>query len=402
MNGNPKRATLLRFLDGVLISVVFAALLTPLTNSANAQAQSNGADVSKLYANAQKALNEHRYSDAETDLKNLLRLGQHSAAVYSNLGVAYLHTGKLELAIESLQKAKSLAPSVSGVRLNLGLAYLQQRDFENARQQFADASAMEPSNGQIRYLHGLCAFMTDHFQESVDAFAPIYDTEKDDLEYLFMLGISHGMLKQTEQSQQTFAQLVKAGGDTPHLHLLLGKAYLSLEQLDGATAELRAAAAGDTIPYAHYYLAILAQKRRELDQALIEFEKEATLFPTNPWAFKEAALIRMDKQHNESAIRLLKTGIRNNPESPELFATLGRAYLQIDKPADAVPVLQKAISMDRKNSRYHYLLSRAYKATGHSGEAEAEAKQTKSLLSERSESQMEHFSRDTAAPAMPQ
>ena len=95
--------------------------------------------------------------------------------------------------------------------------------------------------------------MTDDFQSAVDALQPIMEKEQSDLEYLFMLGISYGMLKRDQESRRTFAQLVEAGGDTPHLHLLLGKAYLALDQLADADRELGLATKGDSLPYADYY-----------------------------------------------------------------------------------------------------------------------------------------------------
>ena len=70
-----------------------------------------------------------------------------------------------------------------------------------------------------------------------------------------------------------FERLVEAGGDTPHLHLLLGKAYFALNQKERVRAELQQAAS-DNLPYAHYYLGILNRKVPDLESAAAEFQKE--------------------------------------------------------------------------------------------------------------------------------
>ncbi len=351
-------------------------------------------DLQAIALDAQSAFSQGQYSVAERDYNELLQMGAHSAAVYSNLGVVYLREGKLDAAIEMLDKAESLAPSLAGIRLNLGLAYFRRREFKKASKHFGEVLSMDAENTQARYLKGVCGFMMDDYESAVSDFEPLMGREQNDLEFMLMLGVSYGMLHRAEDSARTFERLVEAGGDTPHLHLLLGKAYLALGQQDQAASELERATESKTLPFVHYYLGMLNRQQGQLDLAATEFEKEIEIVPGNIWAYQELAGLRMDRGETRGAIAILDKGIARNPDSPLLLSTLGRAYLQVPDTGRAISNLTKAIALDPKNSSYHYQLGRAYLEAGRRDEANAEMKRARSVADELPEGKMEVLSRD--------
>ena len=115
----------------------------------------------------------------------------------------------------------------------------------------------------------------DEFDGAVSELGPLQDREQADIEFLFMLGISYGKLNRPDDAREILAQLVQAGGDTPHLHLLLRKAFLALDDFARAQKELEQAAGGDwRLPYAHYYLGVLYEKLGKSDAAAVQFERK--------------------------------------------------------------------------------------------------------------------------------
>ena len=267
-------------------------------------------DAKELFERGQRELATANYTDAERDFDRLLEMGLRTAPVYTNLGVIYLRTGKLDRAVSVLKKAKELAPGMTGIDLNLGLAYYRQREYQQAERYFATVLSAEPANVQARYLKGVCHFMMDQFEAAIAAFSPIQQAEQSDLEYLFMLGISYGKVKRTTEAQSTFARLMDAGGETPHLHLLLGKAYLALEDYQKAQTELeKAAADGSKLPYAHYYLGVLYEKQGKFDAAATEFAGETEISPNDHWAYEDLTRIRLDQGDPDGAILLLEKAV---------------------------------------------------------------------------------------------
>ena len=89
---------------------------TPTRPEPRAQ-QASRSDPKSIAEYGQRALAKGQYTAAERDFQQLLKLGVHSASLYSNLGVVYLRTGRFDQAIQAFLKAKALAPGVSGIRL---------------------------------------------------------------------------------------------------------------------------------------------------------------------------------------------------------------------------------------------------------------------------------------------
>ena len=241
--------------------------------------------------------------------------------------------------------------------------------------------------------------MLDDFPGAIAAFEPLQAVEQNDLEYLFMLGTSYGMVKRTDDSLRIFQRLVEAGGDTPHLHLLLGKAYLALGQRDKAAVELKRATESQDLPFAHYYLGVLNRQLGRLDLASAEFEKEIEIAPGNISAYKDLADIRLEQTNVQGAVAVLEKGIARNPDTPELLATLGRAYLQVPNEARAIVVLRRAVTLDPKSGSYHYQLGRAYLKAGRSAEANAEMAQARALSAQEPEGKMGALSKDQTTGA---
>jgi tetratricopeptide (TPR) repeat protein len=394
---------LLRAMAGTITrrSFVTLAVVALLLSSLLAQQLATSQNAEAIFEHGQRALSLGQYGDAERDFNRVLQLGTRSAPTYANLGVVYLRTNRIDAAIKILRHAEQLAPDTPGIRLNLGLAYFKKHEFKKAIPNFGFVVSSDPRNVQAHYLMGVCDFMTDDFGAAVTAFEPILDSQQDDLELLYMLGISYGMMKRPDDARSVFERLVKAGGDTPHLHLLLGKAYLALGQNNQAEVELQQAASGNAVPFAHYYMGILYQKSGQIDQAATQFEKEIQVDPSNSWAYKDLADIKLDRGAAADAIPLLEKAAARNPDAPELFATLGRAYLQASHPERSISAFRRAVALDDKNGSYHLQLGRALLRAGHRVEASAEVARARVLVSNVPERQTEVLTRDHRTPGAP-
>jgi Flp pilus assembly protein TadD len=352
-------------------------------------------DPKRLFEHGQRALAAANYGEAERDFNRLLKMGVGTAPVYTNLGVTYLRTGKIENALRVFKKAKALAPGMTGVDLNLGLAYYRLREFQQAAPYFTTVVLADPANVQARYLKGLCHFMMDQFEAAIDAFGPIHDRQQNDLECLFMLGISYGKVKRPADAERTFARLVEAGGETPHLHFLLGKAYLALDDYQKAQTELeKAAANGSRLPYAHYYLGVLYEKMGKFDTAAAEYAQETEISPDDHWAYEDLARLKLQEGHTNGAISILETADARIRDSASLLSALAKAYLQKSDADRAIRCLRRALELEPNNGSYHYQLGRAYEQAGRRNEGHAEMTKARALQVEVLRGQMEALSRD--------
>ena len=64
----------------------------------------------------------------------------------------------------------------------------------------------------------------------------------------------------------------------------------------------------------------------------------------------------------QQAIHYLETAVKNAPEDMTAHASLGRAYVRVDRFEDAIPHLKAALSLDE--SSLYYQLAQAYQKAG--------------------------------------
>lgn len=80
------------------------------------------ASVEPLFENGNAAYNEGDYKKAVSLYQQTLNTGQHSAALYFNLGNAYYRLNKVAESIYYYEKAKQLAPDDDDIQINSAFA----------------------------------------------------------------------------------------------------------------------------------------------------------------------------------------------------------------------------------------------------------------------------------------
>ncbi|WP_046743308.1 tetratricopeptide repeat protein [Kordia zhangzhouensis] len=81
-----------------------------------------GQNNTALFEEANKAYNEGNYPEAITKYQSILETGNHSAAIYYNLGNAYYKSSEIGPSIYYFEKALQLAPNDTDIQNNLAFA----------------------------------------------------------------------------------------------------------------------------------------------------------------------------------------------------------------------------------------------------------------------------------------
>ena len=102
----------------IVLLAILGLLPVVVVGSVSAQETSAG----ELMARANERYERGEYAEAAQQYGDLVTRGFGDAAVYYNLGNAYLESGDLGRAILSYLRARELAPRDSDIRTNLGLA----------------------------------------------------------------------------------------------------------------------------------------------------------------------------------------------------------------------------------------------------------------------------------------
>ncbi|MEJ1221333.1 tetratricopeptide repeat protein [Sediminicola sp. 1XM1-17] len=104
----------------------------------------------QLFDQATQAYNEGKYNQAIENYKKIIENGEHSAAVYFNLGNTYYKLNKIAPSIYYYEKSLLLDPSDQEVKNNLGFA----------RNMTLDAIEQMPETGVGRILSNITGFMS--------------------------------------------------------------------------------------------------------------------------------------------------------------------------------------------------------------------------------------------------
>ena len=217
--------------------------------------------------------------------------------------------------------------------------------------------------------------------EEANAIAP------DDPELQFALASGYLRVGKVEAADRLFSLIAQAR-PIPETYVLIGRTYRDAGQHARARTALRQAVALDPkVHRAHYYLgtvALLEQGALEegiagLDEAIVEFQAELKVSPDDPLTTLRLGMAFVLAQRPAEALPFLERAARREPPLADAFLYLGRAQLALDRPAEAVESLQRALALSDGKPRtetqlgtfrsLHYQLGLALRRAGRAEEA---------------------------------
>jgi Flp pilus assembly protein TadD len=269
------------------------------------------ASLTASLTDAKKAMDERRFSDAETTLRVYLALYERSSEARYMLAYSLLREGKAKDSLEEYTRAAALRTPTAGDLRNVGEAYVLLGDYDDAGKWMQRALTMEPGNADTLYNLGRLRYTENRFAESVGYFQRV-------------LGVA--------------PRNVKAENN-------LGLAFEGLDRMADAEAAYRQAIAWQD-----------AGPPGELsEQPLINL-----------------AIVLLHRNDAAGAEPLLERAAKLAPKDPRIHEQLGQLYMQQSKFADAQRELKTACDLDPGKSNLHFLLGQAYKRLGRQNEAAAE------------------------------
>lgn len=118
--------------------------------------------------------NSAENSDILSSLENIwtIKVQQQprSAEAHANLGAIYQKTGKTELALHEYQKAQNLDPSNVNTKLNLGTLYQQKKDYETALATYNSILSVYPRNEKAILYKAQCLANLDMHDEALKSY----------------------------------------------------------------------------------------------------------------------------------------------------------------------------------------------------------------------------------------
>jgi tetratricopeptide (TPR) repeat protein len=273
------------------------------------------------------------------------------------------NTGEYAQAIPLYDEAIKLAPADSELQLDYAGAAFDAKDLPKAKtlaQSAVDAlrgKGGDPQNAKAHLMLGRALMELGQYSEAIAQFKAAIAIHAD-FENTYALGTAYLSLPDKANASATFAKIATGLGDTADVHMEFGRAYGEASYPDEAIQEFKKAIAkNNKLPFAHYSLGA-AYLNRSGDSAFPlaepEFRKELTIRPDDALSYSQLGRIAMSRRDYQEAETDLNRAAKVDPTNPDNFLLLGRLYTDMNRPADAIVALQKAIAATKDPSRNHY------------------------------------------------
>jgi tetratricopeptide (TPR) repeat protein len=309
---------------------------------------------------AQALLDQGKLSESESAVRRYLETNRDSADAHYLLAYILFREQNPKASIEeSTAGARYRAPRAPDLKV-IGCDYFLMEDYSNADKWLTSSAKMNPRDAITQYFLGRSKYNERHFDEAVSAFTECVRLDPKNVGAVDNLGLAYEGLGKIEEAIEAYKNAVAAanGADAkpcfdlgtllmengktqdalpylvqavrikpgdPGAHRELGKAYLELDRLPEAQAELETALklAPENAPM-HFLLARVFRKRGMADEARIETERFSAL-----------------------------TGAHSSPETPLQEA---RSLLEQGKLPEAEQIMRRYLEVHKSSADAHFLL----------------------------------------------
>jgi tetratricopeptide (TPR) repeat protein len=297
-----------------------AARLTLLLGIACAAALSPAQPAKPQDSTRQAALaleQQGKNPEAEAAWRAYLKDHPTDPEPYAQLGLLEARQEHYKEAAPLYRKALAMNPRVPGLRLNLGLALFKLGDFKGAipefTQAFKEADPASPQAQRLTILIGMSHYGLADYAEAVPFLKKAAAADPQNLP--LRLALAHSCLwsKQLPCVMDVYHEILTLNSESAEADMLAGEALDEMKDNEGSTKMFRAAvAANPKEPSVHFGLGYLLWTQKIYPEAAREFNAE----------------------------------LANDPQHVQSLVYLGDTEIQLNQPADARPILEKALQLD--------------------------------------------------------
>lgn len=327
-----------------------------------------------------RALAEARWGAAEQAYKICVQ-SNPTFAVYSNMGVALAHLGRMPESIKSYTQALALEPSNAHVEFNLSVALVEAGSYAEAAEHLKHLTRV---GGDIRY-DELLSFSYYHLGSYALAAREaerVYASHPQDAANALILGSAYTRLHQYDKALPFITLALKTAGSAEG-HLILAQTLIGLHEYSAAENELKQIVASEPdYPGVHESLGEVYVGTERTQAAEAEFALAVQQSPSDFEANYFLARLKRFDGDIPAATRYLAVAEQLRPHAPDVAYERAEIAIKEHRFADAVPLLEFAIQGEPDEAKAYLLLAQAYQRTGRRADAQREGELYEAKLRE--------------------
>ena len=323
---------------------------------------------------------EGKLVEAEQAWGALAKQYPGKAEPLAHLGLIESKQQRFPEAIKHYRQAMALEPQMPGLRLNLGLALFKAGEYQQSISELKPLFKAHPDDQQLAILIGMSEYGLGHYSDA----APLLKqaSVNDPRNLALLLTLAHSCLWSKEYScvQDAFHRLVALNADSAEAEMLMGEALDEMKDHEGAIRQFRSAAkVNPKEPNVHFGLGYLLWTKGQYPEAATEFQAELANNPQHLQAMLYLGDAKMQMNRPEEAQPLLERVVKTDAANGMAHRDLGIILADQGRKDDAIAEFQEAIRINTKDVNAHYRLARLYRSMGRKAEAKVEFDKASSL-----------------------
>jgi tetratricopeptide (TPR) repeat protein len=349
-----------------VISMALAALCLVAVGAMGQESDS----LDRLYRQAQQALTQGRYSEAERLYERLSKLDPGMAEVHANLGLIYFEERKFDQAVPALHQALKLKPGLTRSESLLAMSLSEIGRYSEAVAGL-EKCLHRSAETEIKRMCGLelerayAGLKKD--SKAVEVAMELDRLYPDDPEILYQAGKVYGNF-----AYLTMEKLARVAPTSVWRHLAAAEAHESQGSYGQAIQEYHEVLRLEPDrPAIHYRIgrSLMGrfwqhQSQDDVAAAEKEFEEELRLHPDNANAAYELGEMCRKNKQVEKAQRYFEQALQHYPDFAEAQLGLAAVLLEKNQPAQALPHAQRAVAVDPENEVCWYRLAKIQRSLG--------------------------------------
>ena len=306
------------------------------------------------------------------------------AEAFAHLGFIEARQEHYNEAVPLYRKALALNPAMPGLRLNLGLSLFKSGALKPAIEVFVPLlkgqPAASPEALRLATLIGMAHYGLGQYAAAIPYLRDVTSHNPQNLPYRLVLAHSCLWSKQYQCVLDVYHEILTLNAESAEADMLAGEALDEMQDKAGATQQFRAAAkANPREPNVHFGLGYLLWAQNQHEEAAQEFQAELANFPNHAEAMAFLADCHMQMNHPEAALPLLEKAISIDPKLERAHLDLGILQADAGRRDDALRELKTAEKLVPDDVNVHWRMARLYQAMGRKDDAKLEFAKTNNL-----------------------
>jgi tetratricopeptide (TPR) repeat protein len=315
------------------------------------------------------------YASAEQHNRAIVRLRPKLAEAEANLGLSCFLQKEYERAVQAFSTGLKLNPELDNARLFLGISQFKLGNATAALAILQRYASQHAGDFQGQYYLGLSYLELDRFTDAERPLITARDIDKRNVDVLYHLAQSYlGQARNDPSKRGVLAQSYRAAVEQiaaiDPTSFRLGQLRAGFYEADNkntqAIQELESLLQHDPkAPGLHYTLGCLYTEQREYEKALDQFKAEMQIPDAQRRTYLQLAHVYVELRKPAEAMPLLDRAIQIDPSSKGIAWTeMGRAYRIMNKPDKSAAAFERAIAYGQSGSSIYYQLAVAEKNAG--------------------------------------